>query len=54
MNLSVQIGNLALRNPVIAASGTFGFGQEYSQLYDTSRLGAICTKGLTLHPQQGN
>ncbi|MCK4580485.1 MAG: dihydroorotate dehydrogenase [Dehalococcoidia bacterium] len=54
INLSVQIGNLALRNPVIAASGTFGFGQEYSQLYDTSRLGAICTKGLTLHPQQGN
>jgi len=54
IDLSVQIGNLALRNPVIAASGTFGFGQEYSQLYDTSRLGAICTKGLTLHPQQGN
>jgi len=54
IDLSVQIGNLTLRNPVIAASGTFGFGQEYSQLYDTSRLGAICTKGLTLHPQQGN
>ncbi len=54
IDLSVQIGNLALRNPVIAASGTFGFGQEYGQLYDTSRLGAICTKGLTLHPQQGN
>jgi len=51
---SVQIGSLELKNPVIAASGTFGFAQEYADLYDVSRLGAICTKGLTLRPREGN
>jgi len=51
---SVQIGSLELRNPVIAASGTFGFGEEYADLYDVSRLGGICTKGLTLRPREGN
>ncbi len=51
---SVQIGSLELRNPVIAASGTFGFGEEYADLYDVSRLGGICTKGLTLQPRGGN
>ena len=53
-NLSVRIGNLVLRNPIIAASGTFGFGQEYADLYDVSQLGAVCSKGLTLHPREGN
>jgi dihydroorotate dehydrogenase (NAD+) catalytic subunit len=43
-----------LKNPVIAASGTFGFGAEYGQFFDVGRLGAICTKGLTLHPREGN
>jgi len=43
-----------LKNPVIAASGTFGFAAEYAQLFDVSRLGAVCTKGLTLRPRQGN
>jgi dihydroorotate dehydrogenase (NAD+) catalytic subunit len=51
---SVQIGSLKLKNPVIAASGTFGFAEEYSEIYDVSRLGAVCTKGLTLRPRQGN
>ena len=51
---SVQIGSLKLKNPVIAASGTFGFGEEYADLYDVSRLGAVCTKGLTLRPREGN
>ena len=50
----VVVGGLRLKNPVIAASGTFGFGAEYGEIYDTSRLGAVCTKGLTLHPREGN
>ncbi|MDR1575803.1 MAG: dihydroorotate dehydrogenase [Treponema sp.] len=53
-DLSVRIAGLRLRNPVIAASGTFGYGGEYGGLIDVSRLGAICTKGLTLKPRQGN
>ena len=51
---SVRIGSLELKNPVIAASGTFGFAEEYGEFYDVSRLGAVCTKGLTLHPREGN
>ncbi|GAA0748456.1 dihydroorotate dehydrogenase [Clostridium oceanicum] len=43
-----------LKNPVIAASGTFGFGEEYNQFYDVSKLGGISTKGLTLNPKEGN
>jgi len=53
-DLSVRIGSLVLRNSIIAASGTFGFGQEYADLYDVSQLGAVCSKGLTLHPREGN
>ena len=53
-DLSVRIGDLALKNPVIAASGTFGFGEEYAEFYDPSRLGGVCTKGLTLRPRDGN
>jgi len=51
---SVQIGSLELKNPVITASGTFGFAEEYADLYEVSRLGAVCTKGLTLRPREGN
>jgi len=54
LNLSVSIAGLCLKNPVIAASGTFGYGSEYAQIIDVSRLGGICTKGLTLHPRAGN
>lgn len=54
VDLSVRVGSLKLKNPVIAASGTFGFDLEYGQLYDVSCLGAICTKGLTLRPRGGN
>ena len=43
-----------MRNPVMTASGTFGFGEEYSAFYPLSRLGAICVKGTTLGPRQGN
>ncbi len=50
----VNIGGLKLSNPVIAASGTFGFGREYSEYTDLNKIGAISVKGLTLEPRQGN
>jgi dihydroorotate dehydrogenase (NAD+) catalytic subunit len=53
-DMSVSIAGVRLRNPVIAASGTFGYGREYSNLFDVSLLGGICTKGLTLIPRPGN
>ena len=53
-DLSVSIAGVKLRNPVIAASGTFGYGREYEGLLDIAKLGAICTKGLTLNPRPGN
>jgi len=51
---SVNICGVELKNPVIAASGTFGFGGEFSDYFDVSRLGGISSKGLTLAPKQGN
>ena len=53
-DLSVRIGGINFKNPVIAASGTFGYGREYGELLDCGALGGICTKGLTLHPRAGN
>ncbi|MDR1857829.1 MAG: dihydroorotate dehydrogenase [Treponema sp.] len=53
-DLSVTIAGVRLQNPVIAASGTFGYGSEYAEILDVSRLGGICTKGLTLNPREGN
>jgi len=53
-DLSVKIGNLRLKNPVIVASGTFGFAKEYEDFFDLSRLGAIVTKGISLKPMPGN
>jgi len=52
--LETTLCGIMLKNPVIAASGTFGFGAEYSQFFDVGRLGGICSKGLTLHPREGN
>ncbi|SCG82509.1 dihydroorotate dehydrogenase 1B [Proteiniborus sp. DW1] len=52
--LKVDICGVEFKNPVIAASGTFGFGREYSNYFDVSKLGGICTKGLTLYEKQGN
>lgn len=52
--LEVSIGNLTLRNPVLTASGTFGYGLEYDDFFDVAELGGICTKGLSLHPRPGN
>jgi len=54
MNLSLQIGNKILPNPVGVASGTFGYGSEYEDLIDISRLGAIYTKAVTIKPRPGN
>ena len=53
-NLTTKIGALTLKNPVMTASGTFGYGSEYAPLMDVSRLGAVVTKTLTLEPRQGN
>lgn len=52
--LKVNIGNLELKNPVMTASGTFGYGEEYTDFVDLSRLGGILVKGTTLEPRQGN
>lgn len=54
VDLSVNIKRLRLKNPVIASSGTFGFGDEYQSVFDISSLGGISSKGLTLEPRQGN
>ena len=53
-DLSIEICGKKLKNPVIAASGTFGFGREYDEIYDISVLGGISTKGMTLKPRLGN
>ena len=53
-NLSVNICGVQLKNPVIAASGTFGFGREFNELYDIGVLGGVSTKGLTNEPRLGN
>jgi len=53
-DLTTQIGPLVLQNPVIAASGTFGYGLEFESLLDLNRLGALVVKGLSLKPMAGN
>ncbi|WP_215492594.1 dihydroorotate dehydrogenase [Fenollaria sporofastidiosus] len=53
-DLRVKIANIEFKNPLIAASGTFGFGKEYEEYYDISKLGGVSTKGLTLNPKNGN
>ncbi|WP_056928621.1 dihydroorotate dehydrogenase [Candidatus Symbiothrix dinenymphae] len=53
-NLSVNIGNLNFKNPVLTASGTFGYGIEYADFMDLSRIGGIFVKGTTLAPREGN
>lgn len=54
VNTSIEIAGLSLRNPVMTASGTYGYGTEYSDFVDLARLGGIVVKGTTLHPRQGN
>lgn len=53
-NLAVNLCGIRLKNPVIAASGTYGFGREFHDLYDIGRLGGVSTKGMTLTPRSGN
>ena len=54
LDMTVTLGPLRLRSPVVVASGTFGYGQEYADLLDLGALGAVCVKGLTLSPTAGN
>jgi len=53
VDLTVQIGAVRLRNPILAASGTFGYGVEFAHLVDLNRLGGIVVKGLSLEPMEG-
>ncbi|MDE6384436.1 MAG: dihydroorotate dehydrogenase [Paramuribaculum sp.] len=54
VDLKVNIGELELKNPVLTASGTFGFGEEFADFVDLNRLGGVIVKGTTLEPRQGN
>lgn len=54
VDLSVELGGLEFKNPVLTASGTFGYGVEFARFFDISRLGGFCTKGLSLEPMAGN
>ena len=53
-NLGVRIGGLKLKNPVMTASGTFGYGEEFADLVNLHRLGGIVAKGISLKPRPGN
>ena len=53
-DLRVEVAGVSFKNPVIPASGAFGFGREYEKMYPLSRLGGISCKGMTLRPQDGN
>lgn len=53
-NLAVQIGAIRMKNPVMVASGTFGYGPEYADLVDLNQLGAIVVKGICMNPTKGN
>ena len=54
VDLSVKLGKTQLKNPVMTASGTFGYGLEYEDFFDLSRIGGIVVKGTTLRERQGN
>jgi len=54
VDMSVSFAGVKLKNPIVSASGTFGFGREYGDFYDLSLLGGICVKGLTIKPRAGN
>ena len=54
MDLSVRLGRLHLQNPILVASGTFGYGEEYHRLFDVNQLGGIVTKSISLKPRPGN
>ena len=54
VKLGFTIGDLHFKNPVLTASGTFGYGSEFDDFFDVSRLGGIIVKGTTLEPREGN
>lgn len=54
MNTQINFAGIKMKNPVTVASGTFGYGREYSQFFDLSKLGGIITKGTSLKPKSGN
>lgn len=54
VNLEVKLSNLKFKNPVLVASGTFGWGIEYKRFFDIGLLGGVIVKGLSLNPRQGN
>ena len=54
LDQKVTLAGVELKNPIVVPSGTFGFGREYGQFFDLSELGAICVKGLTPQPREGN
>lgn len=54
VDLSVRLGSLVLKNPILTASGTFGYGDEYAHVVDLSAIGAVVTKTVTVHPRAGN
>jgi len=54
IDLTVKIGKMTLKNPVIVSSGTFGFGEEFEEFFDLNHLGAIIPKGISLKPMKGN
>jgi dihydroorotate dehydrogenase (NAD+) catalytic subunit len=54
VNLNVKIGELSLKNPVLTASGTFGYGEEFKDFVDLNKLGGFIVKGTTLEPREGN
>ena len=54
LDLSIRIGPARLANPVLTASGTYGYGDEYAHVQDPRRLGAVITKTVTLRPRTGN
>ncbi|MBP7433061.1 dihydroorotate dehydrogenase [bacterium] len=54
MDLSVKIGKMTLQNPILTASGTFGYGPEFSYYLDLNKIGGFCTKGISIEPRGGN
>lgn len=54
MNTEINFAGIKMKNPVTVASGTFGYGREFSQFFDLSKLGGIITKGTSLKPKRGN
>jgi len=53
-DLSVSIAGIKLKNPILTASGTFGYGEEYAEFVDLNKLGGVIVKGISINPIKGN